>query len=175
MSIASSSFKVCCLILLVTGTGSALAQSDKALEARETAWLAKQPATVQRTLRAHKREWKICPANFARRSAATEAATAAKLSSPTFYKVTSGGVFVSSSVQGLCPSRIAIFPKDIRFIELDAKGSNPGDGMVMWSGARETCFTAATRFAERFNRELARLRPTEAKAICLDLDRTTKR
>ena len=158
--------------MLSAATGLALAQPDKALEAKQAAWLAKQPAATQRTLRAQMREWKTCHAQFGQRSAVAEAATAAKLSSPIFYKITTGGVVLSSSAPGLCPSRTEVFPGDTRLTELDAKSSNPSDGMVMWYGARQACFTAATRFAERFNRELARLRASDAKALCSDLDRT---
>ncbi len=167
--------KACCLAMLSGATGLALAQSDKALEAKEAAWLAKQPAATQRALRAQMREWKTCDAQFGHRSATAEAAIAAKLNPPKFYKITTGGVVLSSSAPGLCPSRTEVFPGDIRLTELDAKGSNPHDGMVMWNGPRQACFTAATRFAERFNRELARLRPSDAKALCADLGRTVYR
>jgi hypothetical protein len=166
VTIASFTLKTCCLVMLFAATGLAVAQADRSDEASQAAWLAKQPAATQRALRAQMREWKTCSAAFDQRSAAAEAATAAQLSSPKFYKITTGGVVLSSSAPGLCPSRTGIFPGDTRLTELDARNSNPGDGMVMWYGARQACFAAATRFAERFNRELARLRPTVAKAIC---------
>lgn len=165
VTIASFTLKTCCLVMLSAATAVACS-AGQALEAREAAWLAKQPAATQRTLRAHMRQWKRCSVQFGQRSAASEAATAAKLSSPKFYRITTGGVVVSSTAPGLCSSRIQVPPGDTRLTELDAKGSNPGDAMVMWFGAREACFTAATRFAERFNRELARLRPSDAKALC---------
>lgn len=84
--------------MLSGATGLALAQSDKALEAKKAAWLAKQPAATQRALRAQMREWKTCYAKFGHRSATAEAAIAAKLNPPKFYKISTAGW---SSLQAL--------------------------------------------------------------------------
>lgn len=156
MIIASFASKAWCLVVLSAAMAMALGRLDKALEAKEATWLARQPTATQRVLRARGSGWKRCSAQFDRRSAASEAAAAATLGSPTLYRITTGGVVVSSTAPGLCPSNIQVAPGDARLAELDAWGSNPDDGMIMWDGAREACFTAATRFAERFNRDLAR-------------------
>lgn len=139
--------------------------SSPAGSAKEQAWLRKQPPAVRRMLAEKAAAWRHCAARFDAMTGTREAERASRSSSPAFYKITTGGAALSSFSPGLCPS-VTIRPQDPLFRELAASNSNPQDGMVMWNGPREQCFNAAQRFAERYNRELARLKPDLAERAC---------
>lgn len=162
---ASLALKAWSFALLSTAAGLALAQSSRELGAEDAAWLKKQPAAVQRYYRTMMQNWRVCAAKFAKRSAVTEAGKAAGSAAPTLYTITSGGIYVATTVPGVCRSQVQVVG-GARFVELDAAGSNPQDVLGLWSGPRQRCFSAATRFAEEYNRELVRLRPELASNLC---------